>query len=190
MHYIANILLKTAGWKLKGRQPKEKKYIIAVAPHTSYKDFIIGKLVAYKMRLDIYFLIKKELFFFPLGYILKAAKALPVNRKAPKALVNTVVQEIRRRKQFILVVTPEGTRKRVTNWKRGFHYIAQKAEIPVLPATIDYKKREVIFGQLIYPGKNPEEDFQKMVEFYKFVNPEPRYGNQFAYPQNKYQTNE
>jgi 1-acyl-sn-glycerol-3-phosphate acyltransferase len=182
MHFIASFLLKISGWKLRGKQPDCNKYIIAVAPHTANRDFIIGRLIATVMRVNVHFLIKKEIFFFPLGYFLKQFKAIPVNRKAPKQMISDVVTRINGSEKFVLVVTPEGTRSKVKRWKKGYYYIAKKSNVPILPVAVDYKTKEVILGELIYPTDNEEKDFIKLVEFYKTVDPKPKYPEKFTYP--------
>jgi 1-acyl-sn-glycerol-3-phosphate acyltransferase len=182
MHIITAFLLKIMGWKINGSQPEQTKYIIAVVPHTSSMDFVIGRFVATVMRVNVHFLIKKELFFFPLGLLLKALKAVPVNRKAPKKMIGDVVKRINHTKQFVLVVTPEGTRKKVKNWKKGFYFIAKKADIPILPAAIDYSKKEITLLELIYPSDNEEADFEKLVSAIKRVNPVAKKPAQFSYP--------
>lgn len=183
MHRIAGLFLRMLGWRLEGDIPQEQKYIIAVAPHTSYWDFVIGRLVATVMRQNVHFLIKKELFFFPYCMLLKALKAIPINRKAPKSMVESVVEKMNDNQKFVLVITPEGTRKKTVHWKKGFYFLSQKANIPILPAAIDYSKKKVMLGKILYPSDNERTDFESLIKFYKFVNPEPRFGNQFAYPQ-------
>jgi 1-acyl-sn-glycerol-3-phosphate acyltransferase len=183
MHKIAAFILKSIGWKLKGKQPNETKYIIAVAPHTSNKDFIIGRLIATKMRVNVHFLVKKELFFFPYGLFLKLLKAIPVNRKAPKQMIENVVTQIKKSEKFVLVVTPEGTRSKVKKWKKGYYYMAKKSGIPILPAAIDFEMKEVVLGELISPSDNEDLDFKKLISFYKSVNPKPKYPENFMYPE-------
>lgn len=182
MHRIAYFLLKLLGWKLSGLQPEQTKYIIAVAPHTSSIDFFIGRLVATAMRVNVHFLIKKELFFFPLGVVLRLFKAIPVNRKVPKQMIADVVEKINKSEKFVLVVTPEGTRSKVKKWKKGFLYMAKKSAIPILPAAIDFGKKEIILGELLEPSENEFEDYKKIIDFYKSVDPKAKHPEKFSYP--------
>lgn len=182
MHILAAFLLKIMGWKFKGLQPKGNKYIIAVAPHTSNNDFFIGRLVASVMRVNVHFLIKKEMFFFPLSVILKLFKAIPVNRKLPKQMIADVSSRINKSEKFVLVVTPEGTRSKVKRWKKGYYYIAKKSGIPILPAVVDYEKKNIVFGDFINPSDNEEDDFRRLIDFYKSTDPVAKYPEKFAYP--------
>ncbi|MFO7865152.1 MAG: 1-acyl-sn-glycerol-3-phosphate acyltransferase [Salinivirgaceae bacterium] len=183
MYYIAKFIFKMMGWRIEGDYPKQDKYIIAVVPHTSNMDFVLGRLIATIMRVNIYFFIKRELFFFPLGALLKWLKAIPVNRKAPKSLIDTVVNKINKTENIVLVITPEGTRSKAKKWKKGFYYIARKAKIPILPAAVDYSTKTAVFGDLLYPSGDERKDFKQMIDFYKSVNPTPRYPERFEYPE-------
>lgn len=183
MHRIALFILRIMGWRIVGEYPPIHKYIIAVVPHTANMDFVIGRLVGTVMRANIYFLIKKELFFFPLGAILRFMNAIPINRKSPKSVIETVVRKINETDRFVLAVTPEGTRSKVTRWKKGFYYIAQKSEIPILPASVDYGKKRIVFGELLYPGSDERADYKKLLDFYQSISPVGKYPERFVYPE-------
>lgn len=71
-----------------------------------------------------------------------------------------MVGQFNRRKEFQLAVTPEGTRKRVNDWKKGFYYIAQKANVPILMAYFDYKKKEAGFKGVFYPTGVADKDIR------------------------------
>ncbi len=172
------------GWEIEGSIPEIQKYIIAVAPHTSYWDFVIGRLVGTVMRQNVHFLIKKELFFFPYSLLLRLLKAIPVNRNSPRSMIESVLKKMEGKKKFVLVVTPEGTRKRTKRWKKGFYFMASKVDIPILPAAIDYEHKKIVLGNILKPSEDPQSDFENLINFYKFVDPEPRHGDKFAYPQN------
>ncbi len=44
---------------------------------------------------------------------------------------------------MILGLAPEGTRSKVCDWKRGFLHIALASNVPVVPISLDFKKKEV-----------------------------------------------
>jgi 1-acyl-sn-glycerol-3-phosphate acyltransferase len=69
MRYLSRLILKIWGWKVSGGIPPElKKCVVIVAPHTSMWDFVIGRMAWYVIGLKVKFLIKKEMFFFPVGF--------------------------------------------------------------------------------------------------------------------------
>ena len=79
-HFIPRMIFKLTGWKTKGHPPALKKFVIIGAPHTSNWDFVYG-LCAWKLYgVEPRYLIKKELYFFPLNLLFKATGGLPVNR--------------------------------------------------------------------------------------------------------------
>ena len=92
---------------------------------------------------------KHSVFWFPLGNLLKAMGGIPVDRKSQNGLVVQVTEEFQRRSQFILGITPSGTRKGGGEWKQGFARIAASARVPVLPAILNYETRTVRFAPLI-----------------------------------------
>jgi 1-acyl-sn-glycerol-3-phosphate acyltransferase len=112
-----------------------------MGPHTSNWDFIIGRLAFSHFGVKGKFLIKKEAFFFPFGYILKAMGGIPVNRGKSTNLIDQAVQYFDESEELYMVFTPEGTREYSPEWKIGFYYIAQKANVPIYIGYMDYEKK-------------------------------------------------
>lgn len=167
--YFAKFILWLFGWKVDQDIPKEKSYIIVVAPHTSNWDFIVGRLVIGSLRVPQRVLMKKEMFFFPLKYVLRSLGAMPIDRKASVKMVDYVVNLFKERKDFVFSITPEGTRGYVKKWKTGFYYIALKANVPLVLGKIDYKKKEAGLAKVIYPSGDFQKDFQEILAFFKGV---------------------
>ena len=65
------LLYKKWGWKKNVTEVHPDKFIIALAPHTSNMDFLIGQLYMRSEGMRINFLMKKEWFFWPLGPLFK-----------------------------------------------------------------------------------------------------------------------
>jgi len=51
--------------------------------------------------------------------------------------VNTIAKIFHEKEVFRLAIAPEGTRKKVTEWKTGFYYMALKANVPIIPVAFD-----------------------------------------------------
>lgn len=168
MKTFSKILLWIWGWKITGAIPPDlKKCVIISAPHTSMWDFFFGRLGCYSKGIyKINFMIKKEIFKFPLGGLLRWLGAVPVDRSKNNNTIVWISKMFSEREKFMLLVTPEGTRKYVETWKRGFYHIAQNAKVPIVLGYMDYKKKEAGFGSLFYPTGNYEEDLKKIQEFY------------------------
>ena len=164
------------GWKTEGQPPAGiKKYIIVVAPHTSNWDFLVGLGARSKFRFEPRYIAKKELFVGPFGWLFRKLGGYPVERKSRTNFVEQMVEIFDRAEEFILTITPEGTRKRNEHWKTGFFYIAQKANVPVVPVAFDYPTKRVIAGDPQKAEGDVEEfikGLKKWFGVYKGRNPE------------------
>ena len=153
------ILSKIIGWKVIGSLPVNKKYIIAVVPHSSYFDLIVAVLIRTYSGVKIKFIGKKELFNTVTAFFFRFLGGIPVNRNKNTNLVDAVVNLFHTNKIQILAIAPEGTRKKVNKWKTGFYYIALKAELPILMVSFDYDRKEVKINDKFNPTGNIESDF-------------------------------
>lgn len=168
MSWLAGVILKLFGWNIVSGVPEGiNKAVITMAPHTSNWDFLIGRLAFASQKTKVHLMIKKESFFFPLGVILRALGGIPVDRRNSQKTVLSVTQHFDNAEKFYLIITPEGTRKRVERWKKGFYFIATTAKVPIIPGYLDYKKKEGGLGPVIYPGESFEKDLEKIQEFYR-----------------------
>lgn len=159
MKKIAAWLLRRLGWRalpLPSEQPARS--IICVAPHTSNIDFLIGKLFYMSVGKPYGFLMKRDWFFFPLGYLLRAMGGVPVDRSHKGDMVAQLARDITAQDEMHIAITPEGTRSLREEWRTGFYRIAMAAAIPIELAVIDYQKREVGIIQVFHPTGDIEQD--------------------------------
>lgn len=164
---FAQFILKILGWKIVADMPKGlRKGVLIVAPHTSNWDFIIGRLFFMVLGIKSRFLIKKESFVGPIGYILKKLGGIPVDRKNSNNVVNDVAHLFRNREELVVIITPEGTRKLQKNWKKGYYYIAEIAKVPVIVAFIDYAKKEGGIAFVFKPTGDYAKDFEPIKALY------------------------
>ena len=140
MRPIWIFLLWITGWKIRGKFPYHlKKCVVIVAPHTSSWDFFLGLAVRSKLRLGfIHFLGKKELFDGPFGFLFRWLGGIPVDRFSSHNMVDQVVQKFKSEESFSLVLSPEGTRKKVERLRTGFYNIAQQAGVPLVMVGFDF----------------------------------------------------
>lgn len=154
-------ILKLAGWKIDSHSPKGvRKAVVVVGPHTSNWDFIIGKAAFMHYKVNGKFLIKKELFFPPFGWVLKAMGGVPVDRKNKTNITEQAVHYLKTVDDCFMVFTPEGTRSYQPDWKKGFYFIAQRAEVPIYIAYIDYKRKIGGFHSLFTPTGDVDADIK------------------------------
>ena len=170
LYFISKFVLWLNGWKIVGRFPKDmKKCVVVMAPHTSMMDFIWGRLAYWVLRKKVKFLIKKESFETFYGGLLRWAGGIPVDRKNSTNMVEQIARMFSQHKSFYVTITPEGTRKYNANWKKGFYYIALRAQVPIALGFLDYEKKEGGIGKIITPTGNFDEDFKTIEDFYRGI---------------------
>lgn len=148
LYWIGGIGLRMlGGWRIVGQLPDLGKAIIPIGPHTSNWDFVVGLMVKFRLGLEVNFLGKHTLFRFPLRGFMNALGGIPVQRHSAHGVVGTMCRAFAEREQLVLVIAPEGTRKKVAAWRTGFLHIAQQAKVPVIPVALDYARREVRIGE-------------------------------------------
>lgn len=160
--------LRLLGWKIKGSFPEDlKKAIVIVAPHTSNWDFIVGLAVRSSLKLYRFrFLGKHSLFKKPWGFFFTRLGGIPVDRSDKHDMVNQVVNLFNRNENFILALSPEGTRKKVERLKTGFYHIAKKAAVPIMMIGMDYAKKEISFAEPFYPTEDMEADMRHIIQHF------------------------
>ena len=162
-------LLRRLGWKFGPTGENLPKCVICVAPHTSNLDFILAQLYYAAIGRKAHFLMKKEWFFFPFNLLLKQMGGVPIDRSKNKSMTDRMAKEFDRYEHLHLAVAPEGTRKKVAEWKKGFYFIALKALVPIQLAYIDYHKKEIGFKGTFYPTGNAEKDIHTIRSYYKGI---------------------
>ena len=163
---------KFRGWKINGKIPTDiDKCVIIAAPHTSNWDFVFSLGALHILGYKVNYMVKQELFVFPFSILLKKSGGIAVNRKTSNNVVDEMVDKINQSDSMYLMLSAEGTRKRVDKWKSGFYYVAQKAKVPVCTGFLDYAKKEAGFGPVIHITGNMAEDLLKIKSFYSTITP-------------------
>ena len=159
MKLIVRFFFWIFGWKIDENTPSGvHKCVIVMGPHTSNWDFVLGKMAFISYGVKANYLIKKELFVFPFGYLLKWMGGIPVDRYQRNNITNRAKELFEKSETLYLVFTPEGTRAYNENWKKGFYYIAQAAKVPIYIAYVDYKKKIGGFHSLFEPTGDTDKD--------------------------------
>lgn len=171
MKLISKLIFFIASWKVIGDPPKQKKFVMIAAPHTSNWDFVYARAAFFIMGIPLKYTIKKELFFFPLGWILKTLGGIPIDRSKRSNTVDAMADLFNQYNELAILVTPEGTRSYSEKWKKGFYYVAQKANVPISLGYLDYSKKHAGIGPLIHPSGNYEEDLETIQSFYCQITP-------------------
>ncbi len=159
---ISNSIMNFTGWRVNGSLPDIPKFILIGAPHTSNWDFVLFLGVIFRLKADPRFMGKAELFRPPHGWFFYWCGGIPVDRSKSTGLVDQMVNACHRSKKFILVITPEGTRYHVHEWKRGFYHIATKANIPIVMAKVSGKDKIVHVGEVFQPTGDIDADMESI----------------------------
>ena len=158
------------GWKIVGEvDEKIEKCILIVIPHTSWLDFFVGLFTRGIVGLEMNWLGKKELFSFLLGWYFRYMGGAPLDRSGGLNMVDSIARVFEKRKVFRLGLAPEGTRKKVAELKTGFYYIAEKANVPIIPVAFNYLKKEVNFGNPFYTTGDIDADLKILLLHFKGV---------------------
>lgn len=168
--FIGKIGLKLGGWTTVKDVPEDLGNAVCImAPHTAIEDFFIG--LAYYWYYDIKFkvMMKKEFFKPVVGWLLKKMGGIPVNRGHQNHLVEQMVEMFGQNENIQLVICPEGTRKAVNHWKKGFYVIAEGANVPIVLGFIDYKKKVCGMGGVFHPTGDYDKDLAEIWNFYKDI---------------------
>ena len=152
-------LWKLAGWRLTQDAIEDDKIVLTGAPHTSNWDYLHFLMAALTLRRKIYVTIKQELFFPPLGWILKALGGIPVDRHNSQNLVDELAQRIRESERMVLLFTPDGSRSYRPYWKSGFYWTALEAGVPIMLGIPDFRTKLINLDTKFVPSGNIEEDF-------------------------------
>ena len=163
-----NLFLRLQGWKTRGSFPYHlKKCVVIVGPHTSSWDFIIALAFRSQLRLQrLNFLGKAELFEGPFGFFFKKLGGFPVDRFHKHHMVDQVAAIFHLHNNFILALSPEGTRKKVDRLRTGFYHIAKKAGVAIVMAGMDFASKEVSFAEPFFPSDDEAADFERIHRFY------------------------
>ena len=146
---IGRAIFCVMGWRIEGEFPNRDKAIVALVPHSSNIDFFLTIAFIWGTGMRASFLIKHTVFWYPLGNIIRALGGIPVDRTQQNGLIRDVTQQFREKSKWVLGITPSGTRKPVKEWKDGIARIAAAAQVPIVPAVMNYRTRTVHFAPLI-----------------------------------------
>jgi len=177
---LCKFLLKLLGWKTFDGAIKGNYCIFVGVPHTSAWDFIIAWMYYKSLGGEPNVLIKKEFFFWPLGYIVRKMGGIPIDRSKGTNVIRQTVQLFNERDHLHLAITPEGTRKRTTKWKAGFHTIARTANIPVYPTTFDWGRKHLHIWEEFRLTDDSKEDIKRLKDFIREKGIQGKHPDQFT----------
>jgi 1-acyl-sn-glycerol-3-phosphate acyltransferase len=161
--------LKATGWKVQGQLPANgRKSVLIAAPHTSNWDLPYTLMVAFALRLNVYWMGKQSIFKPPFRGVMLWLGGIPIQRESSNNVVEASIAAIQNADGPVqLIVPPEGTRSKARYWKTGFYYIALGANVPIVMAYMDYARKESGLGPVFEPTGNIEADMARIQAFYQ-----------------------
>ncbi len=175
---IARFLLRLGGWTPVGGVPDIPKAVFVAAPHTSNWDGVWALIYKVAIGLDIKFFAKQSLFWFPLGILLRALGAVPLDRRRAGSAVDQAVAQFENNDNFFFGLAPEGTRSRRPHWKSGFYRIAETANVPIVLGFLDYGERELGLGPIVDVNIGQQAVLAECRKFY--ANAQGRWPEKFG----------
>ena len=181
LKYLARFLLLFENIRPVGSFLDNKRVVLVAAPHQSGKDEYLMILISLALDVDVCYLSAKwtmrripnpfekskdiddQGIKWPLGWlqdiIFRKFGAIPVDRKGNSGQYDSVIEELKKRDSFLLIVTPEG-RFDATRFRTSFLFIAKELNAEVMPVQIDYENE--IFN--ILESFNIEGDTESVIK--------------------------
>ena len=175
-------LLRRMGWESVGGPMKEKKAIVLGVPHTSVWDFLVSYLFYTQFGKVAHIMIKKEFFFWPMGPLLRACGAVPVDRDSAASMVRSLIEHMNAEDEFHLAIAPEGTRKPTKRWKTGFHLIARETGATVYVGYYDWGRKRISVGEPIDLTDDAKADMQRIYDIYRPMGIQGKHKDGFIVP--------
>lgn len=166
MRYIFLLLIKLKSWRIVGELPPIKKFIIIGFPHTSYWDGFLTVSAGFIYRIKIHWFLKTRLYHTPVAWLFRLLGAILLDNQSNRKTVEMIADEFNRRENFVVTISPEGTRKQVKTIKSGFYYIALAANIPIVLVVSNTQKKECCILGTFYPTGDYEKDLASIFQYY------------------------
>lgn len=172
-------MFRLNGWTFeKGPLSELDRFVLVAAPHTSNWDFIYAIAAFDMMHIPVRFTIKKEWLTFPFKRLMLSLGAIPINREKGSegkplkgGSVKAMANLFRENNELVILVTPEGTRSPVKQWRTGFYYVAVEANVPIVLGYLDYEKKKAVIKKVLYPSGEFTKEMGEIMNFYSKVTP-------------------
>ncbi len=174
LQWLGRAVLSFFGWKVKGgieEKHNHKKLVVLIAPHTSNWDGIFGVAALAGLDARITFIGKHTAFKYGLGAFLRYMGGIPVDRSRPGGIIQHAIDQIKEIDGSLIAISPEGTRSKVKEWKTGFLRIAKEIKAEIVPASLDYSKKEILLGKVFKLSGDNQKDISDLKKYYSAFKP-------------------
>jgi len=173
--------LRKKGWTSDSGPIPEDKAIVLGVPHTSFSDFLISYLFYTQYGKVAHVMIKKEVFFWPVGSFLRSCGCIPVDRSNAAALTKSIIEQMEQDGVFHLAIAPEGTRKNVKRWKAGFWHIAKATGATVYAGYFDWGRKRVGIGEKFELTDDCKADMERLYKHYEALGLEGKHRKDYVF---------
>ncbi|MDR0194956.1 MAG: 1-acyl-sn-glycerol-3-phosphate acyltransferase, partial [Myroides sp.] len=144
-----------------------KKTVLICVPHTSNWDFFYALACFWIMEVPIRMFIKDYYTKGVFGFFFRSLGCIGVDRSKRQNLVEYATNIINTTDSIAIINTPEGTRGYSDGWKQGFYHIAKNANVPIVLAYADYKKKACGIIKLVHvEDKSFEQLLDEIAPYY------------------------
>ena len=166
LYYLAKFILYILGWKLIGLPPK--KAVLIGYPHTSIYEGILMFIVSFIF--NGYTIVKSENFF--IANLAKLFGQITIVRNKKMSQTEQISEKVKKLDKCVILISPEGTRKKANRIKTGFYYIAKEANVPIVCGFCNPKRKELLISQELINANNYtlEDTVKKINSIYSKVN--------------------
>ncbi len=163
--WLGLAIIRALRWRIEGTIPNLSQGILVAGPHTSLWDGVLGFAAIHALRLRVTVLVADKYFSRLSHPLLLAIGAQPVNRSQQSGVVEQAIDRFATNEKMALLLTPENTRLRCPQLRTGFHEIARRANVPIIPLALDYQRRTIVIGPPMAAGQTAEQSVQVFCEF-------------------------
>lgn len=182
LRWFSIAFLRVVRWRTRAELPGTRRWLLIIAPHTSYWDGVLLLAAALKHEVKAHWLGKHTFFRGPGRILLRWLGGIPVNPAGSgEGRVDQVVAVFESSDDLRLAIAPEAGFRKVATWRSGFYHIAVEAGVPLVLGFIDYGTRTVGAGDHFLPSGDPETDYARIRGFYAPMT--PRHPDRFALPE-------
>jgi 1-acyl-sn-glycerol-3-phosphate acyltransferase len=164
--WFGKTFLRVFGWRVEGSIADAERVLVTAAPHTSNWDAVFGIAAVLGLNVRLHFLGKHTIFVPGLKWFMRWLGGIPVNRQNPEGVIDHVNQLVSKYKGIVIVIAPEGTRKKAEKWKSGFLRIAEANDCKIQMGALDFKNKRIVLGDLYAPTGDNQADIENIKQWY------------------------